>query len=287
MVIHQVEVDPSSEISSRTNLAEARAILDTFLELRKDPRSSDKSIGILSFFNAQATLIRRVFQEANLEEEKDNYKISIIEGIQGDEKDIVLYSFVLRSSDDKKRYLPLTGEGGDIRSDINKGRVNVAFSRARLQTHCFLSMPASEIPDKIWIKKYIQYVKEVGEVKSRDSDVMSFDSYFEEECYALLRKTLGSQFKILNQVKSCGFRIDFVIVNTITGKQLAVECDGPTHFKDEVDEAYGIYVEDDEERQRVLEAAGWEFYRIKYSDWISTETGRHYAIQQIKTLISA
>jgi very-short-patch-repair endonuclease len=227
-----------------------------------------------------------LFQEEGFVEDRDNYKVSIVEGIQGDEKDIVLYSFVLRTPSDKRRYQPLTGEGGDIIGDINRGRVNVAFSRARLQTHCFLSMPISEVPDKIWIKKYLQYVQEYGDVSLRFTNLNPFDSYFEEEFYAIAGSTLGPNYKIQNQVKSCGFKIDFVVSNAQNGKQIAVECDGPTHFKDEIDEEYGIYVEDDEERQRVLMAAGWRFYRIKYSDWKAGGNEKKTAIEELKLLVS-
>lgn len=285
MLLHQVTPDLNQEFSDRVNVAEAQLILKLFRSLRENPLYDGKSVGILSFFNSQATYIRRLFQEAGFVEDRDNYKVSIVEGIQGDEKDIILYSFVLRTPSDKRRYQPLTGEGGDIIAEINRGRVNVAFSRARLQTHCFLSLPISEVPDKIWIRKYLQYVQEHGDISHRFTDLNPFDSYFEEEFYAMARSTLGPNYKIQNQVKSCGFKIDFVVTNAQNGKQIAVECDGPTHFKDEIDEEYGIYVEDDEERQRVLEAAGWRFYRIKYSDWKAGVNEKDSAIKELKSLL--
>lgn len=281
MLVHEVKSDWSEEFSDNVNVAEAKAILKLFKELRSDELYRDKSIGILSFFNAQASYIRQLFEAEGFDEEEDNYKISIIEGIQGDEKDIVIYSFVIRTLDQKNKYVPLTGEGGDIRADINKGRVNVAFSRARLQVHCFISMPPQEIPEKIWLKKYLEYVLENGEVSFYSTELKPFDSYFEEEFYNLLRVKLKHGYKIQNQVESCGFKIDFVISNANTEKRIAVECDGPCHFKDEIDEAYGIHIESDEERQRILEAAGWKFYRIKYADWIDEKFDRDAVVSAI------
>ncbi|MFA7654333.1 MAG: AAA domain-containing protein [Candidatus Magasanikbacteria bacterium] len=285
MIIHDVDQSIENEISDSINVAEANAILDLFKELRADERYNGKSIGILSFFNAQATYIRDLFEKEGFKEENDNYKVSIIEGIQGDEKDIIIYSFVIRSIDQKNKYTPLTGEGGDIRADINKGRVNVAFSRARLQIHCFISLPIQEMPERIWLKKYLEYVQDNGEINFYSTDIKPFDSYFEEEFYNLLRLNLKRGYKIQNQVESCGFRIDFVISNLKTGKRLAVECDGPCHFKDEVDEAYGIHIGNDEERQRVLEAAGWKFYRLKYSDWLNDNADRSSYVQEITDLL--
>lgn len=285
MLVHQVDSDWSEEFSDNVNVAEAKSILDLFKELRADDRYREKSIGILSFFNAQATYIRDLFEKEGLKEDDDNYKVSIIEGIQGDEKDIVIYSFVIRTPDQKNKYMPLTGEGGDIRADINKGRVNVAFSRARLQVHCFISLPYEEIPEKIWLKKYIDYVRENGEISFYNTELKPFDSYFEEDFCNLMKKSLKKGYKIQNQVESCGFKIDFVISNANTGKRIAVECDGPCHFKDEIDEAYGIHIESDEERQRVLEAAGWRFCRIKYADWINEKFNHETVVETVIDLL--
>ena len=281
MCIHEIKPDKSLEISERMNYSEALEILELFKEIRRDERYCDKSVGIVSFFNQQAACIREIFEEEGLKEERDNFKISIVEGIQGEEKDIIIFLFVIRSPDQKNRYLPLTGEGGDIRGAINKGRVNVAFSRARLQVHCFTSLPIIEIPHGIWIRKYLEYIKEFGGIECDDVEVKPFDSGFEEEFYHLIKGNLPKEFKIENQVKSCGFKIDFVLTNSKNGNRLAIECDGPTHFENEMDEEIGVYIESDLERQEILEAAGWPFYRIKYSDWIDRGFNRNMVIREI------
>ncbi|MEI6190760.1 MAG: AAA domain-containing protein [bacterium] len=281
MVIHNIECNGIGEISDNTNNAEANKALELYLEMIKDPKYENKSFAILTFFNDQAELIRRVFEENKIKE-SDKLKIAIIEGIQGDEKDIIIYSFVIRDASQKRQYIPLTGETGDIKADINAGRVNVAFSRAKYQVHCILSMPIEKIPSGIWIKKYLEYARDNGEVSASKLTLKKFDSYFEEEFYHLLKNKLGKRYTIQNQIESCGFKIDFVATNIETGKQLAIECDGPTHFKDHIDEAYGIYVDSDIERQRVLESAGWTFFRVGYSEWIENEENKENIIKEIK-----
>ncbi len=285
MLVHEVEVDWGQEISDSSNIAEAKRILELFRELRSDERYKDKSIGILTFFNAQASCIRDLFESEGLKEEDDNYVVSIIDGIQGDEKDIIIYSFVIKKPEQKRMYQPLTGEGGDVQRDINMGRVNVAFSRARLQVHCFTSIPVDEFPENIWIKKFLQYAGENGEIDFYSTDLKPFDSYFEEEFYSVIRSGLGKGYIIQNQVGSCGFKIDFVATNTKNGKRIAIECDGPTHFKDELDEELGIYVESDYERQAVLEASGWKFYRLRYSDWVDEKFEKENVVSDIKKLL--
>jgi very-short-patch-repair endonuclease len=250
----------------------------------QDPKYEGKTFAVLTFFNDQAELIRKVFEENKIKE-SEKLKIAVIEGIQGDEKDIVIYSFVIKDPSQKKQYSPLTGETGDIRADINAGRVNVAFSRAKLQVHCIVSMPIEKIPSGIWIRKYLEYVRDNGEVSASKTKLEPFDSYFEEEFYSLLKNKLGDGYIIQNQVKSCGFKIDFVATNTITGNQLAIECDGPTHFKDHVDEAYGIYVDTDIQRQSVLESAGWTFFRVGYSEWIENDENKEVILKNIKSIL--
>jgi very-short-patch-repair endonuclease len=152
--------------------------------------------------------------------------------------------------------------------------------------HCFLSIPPASFPDRIWIRKYLEYIEKHGEINFYSIKLKPFDSYFEEELCNLLLHNLKKGYRIQNQVESCGFKIDFVISNTKNGKKLAIECDGPTHFQDELDEEYGIYVESDEERQRILESAGWTFYRIKYSDWINNTFSRNFVIDDITKLLN-
>lgn len=271
MVNHILKADRSEDISEKTNLSEAKYITKLVKELQEDEKTKDKSIGVLTFFNEQAYLIKQIIDD-------EGVKVSVIEGIQGDERDIVIYSFVISDTDGKRRYVPLTGEQGEINKGLNEGRINVAFSRAKLQVHCVTSLPVKEWPEGIWIKRYLEYVDENGEVNFYDQNIKKFDSFFEDEFYHFIRTHLGKKFIIQNQVESCGFKIDFVINNPNKGVKLAIECDGPTHFEDE---GTDVYVSSDLERQAILERAGWVFYRILYSDWISEDYDREMILEDI------
>lgn len=283
MYIHKIQVDWNKEISDKINVSEAEKVIELLKEFKNDERYKDKTIGVLTFFNEQATLIRKYVEEEFGVD--TDIKVSIIEGIQGDEKDIIIYSFVITSRDQKNRYVPLTGEGGDINPALSQGRVNVAFSRARLQTHCVTSMNITDIPEGIWIKKYLEYADKYGEIDFYSSDLKPFDSKFEEKFYYLAKEKLRDDYKLQNQVKSCGFKIDFVISNIRNGKKIAIECDGPTHFQDEIDEEYGIYIENDAEREEILRDAGWDFIRIKYTDWINPHFDKNKVINNIEALL--
>jgi very-short-patch-repair endonuclease len=222
----------------------------------------------LAFFNEQAELIRNAITDEDI-------KVSIIDGIQGDERDIIIYSFVIKDPSDKKRYIALTGEGGEIRKDIAAGRVNVAFSRARLQVHTVTSLAPELWPDGIWIKKYLEYIEKNGVVTRRHSKAdQHFDSNFEDQVYSYIAKKLdANDYAIETQTESLGFKIDMTIHHN--GRKLAIECDGPTHFEGGDGQ---VYVQSDWERQGALEAAGWNFYRISYFDWVSDQAGEEKAL---------
>lgn len=260
---HVVAVNPKIELSEKTNVTEAYYIKQLIADIKSNERTKDKSIAVLTFFNEQAELLRRIIPD-------EGVKISIIEGIQGDERDIVVYSFVIKSPAEKSRYIALTGESGEIRKEVNEGRVNVAFSRARLQVHTVTSVPPNVWPEGIWIKRYLEYVETRGRVARLTKTEQHFDSKFEENVYDFLFNSLDStKYTLTTQVESCGFKIDLVVRNIKSGKKLAIECDGPTHFETGDGQ---VRVANDYERQSVLETAGWRFYRIIYSDWCETET---------------
>lgn len=267
---HIIEVDEAKETSAKTNVSEAEKIIELIKDIKTDPRLSDKSIAVLTFFNEQAELLRKMIDDKDI-------KVSIIDGIQGDERDIILYSFVIKDPREKSRYVALTGEGGEIRKDIAAGRVNVAFSRAKLQVHCVTSISPELWPEGIWIKKYLKYVETNGLVSRRhNKDNQHFDSYFEEQVFMGLSKKLDPNiYTIDTQVSSLGFKIDLVVSGN--GSKLAIECDGPTHFENGDGQ---VYVQDDWERQGALESAGWNFYRISYFDWTDN------TVMELKKLFS-
>lgn len=268
LLTHIVEANSDEEMSEKTNLAEIRKIQELVGEIKIDPVLKYKSIAILTFFNEQAELIRNAIEDEDI-------KVSIIDGIQGDERDIIIYSFVIKDPTDKRRYVALTGEGGEIRKDIAAGRVNVAFSRARLQVHAVTSLAPELWPEGIWIKRYLEYIEKSGTVSRRHSKTeQQFDSNFEENVFNCLAKELDAgSFTLETQAESLGFKIDLVVHHG--GKRLALEMDGPSHFEGGDGQ---VYVKDDWDRQCALETAGWNFYRISYFDWINDQASEQKAL---------
>ncbi len=83
------------------------------------------------------------------------------------------------------------------------------------------------------------------------------ESGFERDIFDLLTQR---NFRVESQVKCGGYRIDFVVEGA-EGRRLAIECDG--------DKFHGPgQWSADMARQRVLERAGWTFWRCFASSFV-------------------
>ena len=79
------------------------------------------------------------------------------------------------------------------------------------------------------------------------------ESIFEER---VLRRLMEAHYNVLPQYQVGAYRIDLVV--TGNGRRLAVECDGERYHGPEK-------LQEDAERQAILERLGWKFVRIRGS----------------------
>ena len=107
-----------ADTSSKYNIGEA-SLVRVVLEDLKRLGISDDDIGVVTPYNAQATLIRRTLRSPELGRPKIKWEVSTVDGFQGREKEVIIISMV-RSN--------VHGEVGFLR---NERRMNVAVTRAR------------------------------------------------------------------------------------------------------------------------------------------------------------
>lgn len=139
---------------SRTNQAEAEAIIEELKRRCHDPELSKYSVGVVTFNVSQQNLIDDLLTEAcvndgELEhwayESAEPVFIKNLENVQGDERDVILFSIGYGPDENGKVYMnfgPLNREGG-------WRRLNVAVSRAR----CEMTVFATLTPDQINLSK--------------------------------------------------------------------------------------------------------------------------------------
>lgn len=136
--------------SSRNNRNEAIAIVDEVERRLRDEQLRKLSIGIISFNVQQQYLIEDLL-EARMEKnrqlkswaEESNEPIFIknLENVQGDERDVILFS--IGYSPDKQGRIPMNF--GPLNQVGGERRLNVAVTRSRYEMMVFSSLHASDI----------------------------------------------------------------------------------------------------------------------------------------------
>lgn len=243
------------------NPVEADAIVDQIIKCMKDPAYAGMSFGVISLLGMkQAKLIEsRLLARVDAREwEKRHLMVGIAPDFQGAERDVMFLSMVA-TTEPGKRSTSLT-------SDIYIQRFNVAVSRAKEQVWIFHSMPLSSLENKedmrfqlldyaYGVARQSRSMTEISPSVPDDERVTPFDSLFEQRVY---NQIAGKGFTVRPQVEALGYSIDLVVEGA-NGK-IAVECDGDHWHGPEV-------YEKDLARQRDLERCGWEFFRIRESEY--------------------
>jgi very-short-patch-repair endonuclease len=167
---------------------------------------------------------------------------------QGRERDIMLVSMVVGPGD----------RAAANRSDMHQ-RFNVALSRARDRMYLFRSVSETEFREDSLNGKVIRHFKQPFRQDARMIQALreKCESGFEFEMFD---EVVKRGFRVKPQVPCGGYHIDFVVEGN-EGRRLAIECDG--------DRFHGPgQWQDDMARQRVLERAGWIFWRCFASSFV-------------------
>jgi len=295
----------------RSNPVEAKKVLERLKFLLDDSYTNGKlkSLGIVTFNINQKQLIESLIENEekgnsefreliarNKEEPLDRQLfVKNIENVQGDERDIIIFSVGYAP--------PAPGERvfqgfGSLSVQGGENRLNVAISRAISSVEIICSIDpeidlsaTSKNLGPIILKDYLCYAKAIANgnlsraneilrgysshTKVRDNSSNLPESPLENEVYEAL-VALG--YRVDCQVGQSGFRIDMAIINPAdpTKYALGIECDGAMYHS-------GISArERDVFRQRFLESRGWKIHRIWSTNWWhSKET----ELEKIKRII--
>jgi len=235
----------------KVNEPEARAIVSEIEAMIADPTLAGRSIGVVTLLgNEQAKFIDDLLRRRVSANEIIARRIRIGEPpvFQGRESDIMLVSMVLTK-----------GDRGLSDMSIHQQRLNVAASRARDRMILFRSIEESDVNPQSLTARFIAHFRQPFHQDAQKIGALRHlcESDFEREMFDELT---AHGYRIRPQVKVGGYRIDFVIEGT-EDRRLAVECDG--------DRYHGpSQWADDMTRQRVLERAGWAFWRCFASSFV-------------------
>jgi very-short-patch-repair endonuclease len=233
------------------NQAEARAIVEEIRLILAAPAFGGRSIGVVTLLGtAQAALLHDLINQDISPADITERRIAIGPPpvFQGRERDIMLVSMVI---DPRSR-------AAANRADMHQ-RFNVALSRARDRMYLFRSITEADVGGDSLNAKVMTHFRQPFRQDGRRVQALRdrCESDFERAMYdELVRRG----FRVEPQVSCGAFRIDFVVEGA-EGRRLAVECDG--------DQFHGPgQWQDDMTRQRVLERAGWTFWRCFASSFV-------------------
>ena len=134
----------------RTNRVEAEAIVAEISRRLNDPELSEESIGVVTFNAQQRDLVLNLLEESEdpriaaalREDAPEGIFVKNLENVQGDERDVVLFSAAFSKRPDGGA-LPLNF--GPLGTAGGERRLNVAITRARRKVIVFVSFDPTDI----------------------------------------------------------------------------------------------------------------------------------------------
>ncbi|MEZ4401942.1 MAG: DUF3320 domain-containing protein [Kofleriaceae bacterium] len=282
---HQVD-GVYDRAGTRQNRAEAEAVVADVVARLSDPARAGKSIGVVTFSKPQQELILDLLDAARAatpaiepyfaDDAKEPVLVKNLETIQGDERDVILFSIGYGPDRDGKvamNFGPLNRDGGER-------RLNVAVTRARDELVVFSTLTPEQISDSVTalgvqhLAQLLRYVRAGGQPASERQARPPASPL----CAAIGAALVAKGWVVHHQVGCAGYRIDLAVVDPDDPGRyvLAIEADGVAYAR----AATGR--DRDRLRGQVLINLGWRLHRIWSLDWFhdtDKELGRaHNAV---------
>jgi very-short-patch-repair endonuclease len=234
------------------NPAEVRFIVAEIKAIVHDPRMSERSIGVVSLLgDKQALKVWETLEEEIGLDLIQRHRVACGDArtFQGKERDIMFLSMVVSHNDCKA-----------IAGAMFEQRFNVAASRAKDRMYLVRSVTSEDLKEADRLRRGLiaHFMSPFAQDEARVENLRELcESPFERELYAILAER---GYRVLPQVPVGGFRIDMVVEGH-QDNRLAIECDGDRYHGPD-------HWEDDMRRQRILERAGWRFWRCFASTFV-------------------
>lgn len=247
-----IYVKGGSRNAKDVNQQEAEVISDEIQAILDSDRFAERTIGVVSLLGAdQAKYIDGVVRQRCDAAEllRRRFKCGDARIFQGGERDIMFLSMVADPTNCKA-----------MSGNMFEQRFNVAASRARDRMYLVRSVQLADLSPADSLRRSLlgHFSKPVGgQDDERQSLIDECESEFEKQVYLEL---FNRGYRVVPQVKAGAFRIDMVVEGA-NDTRLAIECDGDAFHGPDRWAA-------DMSRQRVLERAGWIFWRCFASDWV-------------------
>lgn len=258
---------------TKQNRAEAEAVVTEIVRRLSDPVLSKQSIGVVTFSYVQQYLIDDLLMEAfvkNPELEEINNQsyepifIKNLENVQGDERDVILFSIGYGPDATGKTALnfgPVNREGG-------WRRLNVAVSRARREMMVFSTLRPEQIDlsrtrseGVAGLKAFLEFAQKGKSTLPVKLSNISSEKDASEKLIAQKIVELG--YEVHTNIGCSEYKIDIGVVHPNKKDEyvLGIMCDGKNYHSSKTARDRNVLQSD------VLRSLGWNIYRLWILDW--------------------
>ena len=274
---------------NRRNKREAEEIIKEISRRLKDPELSKKSIGVVTFSIAQQSLIEEKLQQAlrkdsALEDaylsQKEELFIKNLENVQGDERDVIIFSICYGPAKDGKVSLnfgPLSTNGGEK-------RLNVAVSRAREEMVVFTSLTSDMIDLSRAQNNGSRGLKEFLEYARRGKNYILIKNGEQKEYKEGIEKYIARDlnkrgYETHINVGTSDFRVDIAVVDSKNKDKyiLGILCDSKSYIESKTAKDRNVT------QKAVLNRLGWKIIRIWSLDYFDSP---NYVIDKVVEAIN-
>ncbi len=267
--------------NTATNKNEARKLVADVVKKLRDPSFADKSLGVVTFNEAQKDVIEDMLDEERQKhpeiepffapDRREPVFVKNLENVQGDERDVIYFSICYGPTPSGKlshNFGPLNKVGGER-------RLNVAITRAKEENVVFSSFHAADIDlsrlsgssgvvksrGVYDLKLFLEFAERGGErIVSQQSSAAQDSAGVVESVAEFLRE---NGYDVRTRVGFSNARVDVAIVDPNNAKRyiVGVECDGTTYRDSETTRDRVVL------RKQILEGLGWQILRVWSPAW--------------------
>ena len=262
---------------------------DLILDYLNDETRRDKQFG--SLYNAE-----RMRRDEKTNEDESIF-VKNLESVQGDERDIIIFS-ISYSKNDKGNIGSALGE---IQRQYGENRLNVAISRAKKKVYIVKSFMGNDLEinednrGPSYFKKYLQYadylnsgdekgamsiLNSLSVVERKINDNNGYDFVVEEVSKVLKENLDSGLYSIKTNVNVGSFVFDIAVYKD-NMYLFGLEVSGINYYSNPSEVSNDIY------KHYYLMNRGWSIYKLWVSDWLMDKEKEIQKINDfIKTLDS-
>ena len=292
---------------NRANKEEAKKVVKLVKELLGN-RQNNETLGVITFNSAQRDLIldylddesakdaefaAKLLKETNRREKGEDigFFVKNIENVQGDERDIIIFSLSYAKNEDGK----VIRNFGWLNQIGGENRLNVAISRAKQKIYIISSLEPNQLVTadlknegpKLF-RKYLEYAVAISDGNKKlsnsilngfvnDSKQISTDDETNPTTQQLSKCLKDLGYKIEQNVGIGNYKFDIAIISPENGNYiLGITCDNCNQTEGQTSR------ERDISSAAYYNARGWKTYRVWPNEWWHN---KEKVLSEIKELI--